>query len=216
MKLYRRTIPFIITLSLLLIVSGCSSNSNEETENDVIIETPTETMDSTTTEGESEEMIDEDISTDEIVEEVTWIEFTNEAKNFTLMYPSNWIIVDQESYGIVLRPNDETQTTFYVDVKTTEYSDYTYNDWIDEMVTYIKRIKPDAVFTEQVTIQINEYPFVNIDYTDTNDYGNWVFRNFYTANNNLGYKMYYGALDTEYDMYQPTMEEIALSFKFIQ
>jgi hypothetical protein len=117
---------------------------------------------------------------------------------------------------VVLRPTSDTQTTLYVDARTTEYADYTYDDFVDEMITDLKRIKSEGVFSDLVTMQINEYPFVNMDYTITNDYGNWMFRIFYSANNNLGYQIYYGALDTEYDLYQPIMEEIALSFKFLQ
>jgi hypothetical protein len=212
MKLSRMLILFLISLSLLLSISGCSDDTSEVTNENVDKENPIETMESES--EDSKEIIEsEEVEVDQPVE---WIEYTNEEKSFTLLYPSNWLIVNEKSYGVVLRPTSDTQTTLYVDARTTEYADYTYDDFVDEMITDLKRIKSEGVFSDLVTMQINEYPFVNMDYTITNDYGNWMFRIFYSANNNLGYQIYYGALDTEYDLYQPIMEEIALSFKFLQ
>jgi hypothetical protein len=205
---------FIISLFL---ISGCSNNDTETTsEVNPEVTINTETEDTSNVVEQTTDIPEEIIDTPKPTADhsVDWIEFVNEDKNFSLVYPSNWVIVDTESYGIVLSPTNDTQTTFIVDTYTKKYRLYSDEDFLDDMISSLINSREDATFSEAVTILINDYSFTTMDYYSTNDTGdNYLYRVFFTANK-LGYEMYYVA--AQYGLYQATMEEIALSFKFIQ
>ena len=208
MKSYRVVSLFLIVVLFVALSSGCNSNSGKsDPENSAKVQGA----------KDKEEIKDEVGSEDTKVDkEVEWVEFRNEEKNFTLMHPSNWIIVDRESYGVVLRPKEETQTSFYVDTESSIYADRTYDDFIDEMMGNLLRIRKDCTFSESESIQINGYPFVVLNYNGPSPDGTiYYYRTFFTANT-LGYTMYYVASEAENVLYQEIMEKIAMSFKFLK
>lgn len=229
MKMFNIIRIILVEISLITALCGCGSQGNEREEIGVTSTSQREAEEVSVTEAEmtTEAMLDPSVTeateedtqvsdVTEVTEPVQWIQFINEDKNFRLMYPSNWIVVDKDRYGVLLRPTDDTQTSFYVDVKTTIYADYTYDDFVDEMMGDVMRIRSECTFTEPETIQINDYPFVVMDYNDGGAYGlTYYARAFFTAND-LGYEMYYVADEVETEIYGPIMEEIALSFEFIQ
>lgn len=208
----------ILLVALLFVFTGCNtSEESPDLETDAPptgTETPLtdDTHDSSDT-GESAEGAEQDSTPPDV--EVTWIEFTNNEKNFTLMHPSNWIIVDRERYGLVLRPIEGTQTTFYVDTHTSMFADRTYDDYIKEMIGDLTRIRSESTFGESFATQVNGYPFTILNYQETSQEGlTYYYKAFFTATT-IGYIMYYVIPETELEMYQETMEEIALSFKFL-
>lgn len=223
MKLYKIGTYLIVVISLIV---GCSSQAIDDDFEDTMTSQAEMETESDTFSQESLETIVEETTIQETTEEETemaestevfeWVEFINEEKNFKLLVPSNWIVVDKERYGVLLRPTDETQTSFYVDVRTTTYADYTYDDFVDELMGDLMRIRSDCTFTEPETIQINDYPFVVMNYDDGGAYGLvYYYRAFFTANT-LGYEMYYVADEEEIELYGQIMEDIALSFEFVQ
>lgn len=205
MKLHRITGLVVIGLSCFLL-SGCST--------EIAVEDAVEDLDN----NDAEEVIEQDSASSEVEKSdatVELVEFVNEDKNFILIHPSDWIIVDKDRYGVLLRPYDGTQTSFYVDTETSMFADTTFDSFVEDMMGDVMRIRSECSFSDPLNMQINDYPFVNLDYTCTSADGvNYYYRAFFTANN-LGYEIYFVADETEYELYQKIMEDIAMSFKFI-
>lgn len=213
-----RIIVLAMCLSLMLVLVGCNSKQNSNTNVETEIQTEA-SLESKIEEEDVEESSEIQTTVSETAvtepEEVTWIEFKNADKNFSLMIPSNWVIVDKDRYGILIRPNRETQTSFYVDTHTTIFADYSYDDFVSDMIDDVMRIRSKSVFEAQENIYINDYPFVVLPYSETSSSGvTYFYKAFFTAKD-LGYEMYYVAPEGEYDLYQPIMEDVAMSFKFI-
>ena len=193
----------LLLIVLLLSFSFTTGCSNDDKTNDA--ETPS-TDQETSAGGET--------SSDKETADVTWLTFTNDEHNFTLEYPSDWTIVDSVNYGIVLRPYEETQTTFYVDTYTSMYSDVTMSDYVDEMMGNLMRIRDTATFEDPYNIDINGYPFTGLVYQETADDGEvYHYQEYFTANG-YGYIMYYVIPENEYDAIAPIMDEIAMTFQF--
>lgn len=149
---------------------------------------------------------------------VEWVTFTSEY-GFTLQYPSNWVVVDDGvSYAVVLRPYDETQTTFYVDTHTKDFEDWTEADMVNAMIADVVRIRTsqeDVTFTEPESIEINGYPFVAQNYEVNTEEGVYHGECYYAGKGELGFEMYYSIQPDDYEALLPTLREIALSFTFV-
>ena len=207
----------ILVLMLVLLAAGCSSDADDAgtTVADATV-AETTIASATSEETTAEETTAEETSTEmTTAEEMTMIEFKNEEKNFKLMIPSTWIIVDKDRYGILIRPYEGTQTSFYVDTHTTIFADYPFDSFVGEMIGDLKRIRRDSVFEESENIEINGYPFVALPYSGTASDGTIYYYKAYFTAKDLGYEMYYVAPETEFDTYVELMEEIAMSFEFI-
>lgn len=218
-----RNVLLIFVLMLALLAVGCSSGA-DEAETTVADAAVAETTiaASTVEETTAEETIAEETTVTEMTaeetaaEEMTMIEFKNEAKNFKLMIPSTWIIVDKDRYGILIRPYEGTQTSFYVDTHTTIFADYPFDSFVGSMIDDLMRIRRDSVFEESESIKINGYPFVALPYSGTASDGTIYYYKAYFTAKDLGYEMYYVAPETEFDIYAELMDEIAMSFEFIE
>ena len=192
----------LLLIVLLLSFSFTTGCSNDDKTNDA--ETPS-TDQETSAGGET--------SSGGETTDITWLTFTNDGHQFTLEYPSDWIIVDS-NYGVVLRPYEETQTTFYVDTHTSSYSDMTIDDYVDEMMGNLMRIRDTATFGEPYNVDINGYSFTGLTYQETADDGEvYYYQSYFTANG-YGYIMYYVIPESEYDAIAPIMDEIAMTFQF--
>lgn len=207
----------ILVLMIALLAVGCSSDADDAatTVADATVAETTiasATVEETTAEETTAEVTSSEVT---IAEEMTMIEFKNEEKNFKLMIPSTWIIVDKDRYGILIRPYEGTQTSFYVDTHTTIFADYPFDSFVGEMIDDLKRIRRDSVFEESENIEINSYPFVALPYSGTASDGTIYYYKAYFTAKDLGYEMYYVAPETEFDTYVELMEEIAMSFEFI-
>lgn len=215
----KRTFARIFILFLATLLIGCGNSQTLETSEEYNKDTTSSSIitaeeTSLSEHSETETIVEETTASEP--EEIVMVEFTNEAKNFSLMIPSNWVIVDQERYGIALRPNRETQTTFYVDTHTTIFSDYSYDDFVGDMIDDVMRIRSKSTFEAQENLTINDYPFVVLPYSETTSSGIvYYYKAFFTAKD-IGYEMYYAVSGDEFDLYQPIMEEVAMSFKFIK
>ena len=211
---------FIGLLTLLLIIlltaAGCSSTNNQSEESSTGT-SATENQPSDTTETEDVTVNQEDSNKDTAPESTEWLTFTNQEHLFTIDYPSNWIIVDPgNSYGVVFRPYEDTQMTFYVDTHKSIFDDMTIDDYVDEMIGDLMRIRDTASFGEPVSVQINDYPFTSLDYQETaTDGETYYYQSYFTAND-YGYIVYYVIPEKEYEEIAPIADQIAMSFKFIK
>jgi hypothetical protein len=208
MKLSRFFSILIVLVVGTLLLSGCkpkpeNTNQNQNQNQNII-----EDDNADTSNKEAEEDTQE--------EAMTWITFRSERLGFTLSIPSTWIIVDEERYGILLRPKEETQTSFYVDTHTTIFSDYSIGDFINEMIGDVQRIRSDATFSEPTPLEINGYPFTTMNYEGTSSDGlTYYYEAYFSANNNLGFEMYYVADENEFELYKDILRQIAVSFEFL-
>lgn len=213
MKLSRVFTVTIILVVGMLLISGCKPKPENTNQNQNQNQNADEEENGGTGYKESE---DED---KEVEEDMTWITFKSDKFGFVLSIPSTWIIVDTDSYGILLRPYEGTQTSFYVDTDTSIYKDdpaFTTTDHIDEMMSDLQRIKSDSTFSEAAPLEINGYSFTTLNYEGTSTDGlTYYYEAYFTATNDLGYEMYYVADENEFEMYKDILRQIASSFELL-
>jgi hypothetical protein len=93
--------------------------------------------------------------------------------------------------GVVLRPYEGTQTTFYVDTKKSQFADWTYDDYVGDMLDQLQRVRNNATFGDTYNLEIHGHPFTVIDYEEEGDDGEtYYYRSYFTAHG-YGYIVYY-------------------------
>ena len=205
MKLSRFFSILIVLVVGMLLLSGCNPKTENSDQDPSLIINEDDNSDTTNKDSEVDNQ-----------ETMIWITFRSDRLGFTLSIPSTWIIVDEERYGILLRPKEETQTSFYVDTHSTIFSDYSIGDFVNEMIGDVQRIRSDATFSEPTPLEINGYPFTTINYEETASDGlTYYYEAYFSANNNLGFKMYYVADENEFELYKDILRQIAVSFEFM-
>ncbi len=143
-----------------------------------------------------------------------WKTFTSDKHQFTINYPSTWVVIDPSTaYGAVFRPYKGTQTTFYVELYKSNYSDQTQKGYVDEMIKYVKRIRDDCVYEAPSATTINGYSFTAMKYQGQANGVTYYYKSYYTANG-YGYIVRYVIAGDELATIEPIAEEMAASFKF--
>ena len=143
-----------------------------------------------------------------------WITYTSQEHQFTLQYPSNWYDVGPGgAYGAVLRPYDGTQSTFYVEVYHSMFEDYSMQDYVEDMMETVMRIRSDYSFEEPYPVEIGGYPFTALSYQSDYEEETYYYMDYFTANG-YGYIVRYVVTGSEYEQVQPIMEQMAQSFTF--
>lgn len=216
MKLSRFFTVLIVLIIGMLLLSGCKpkpENTNQNQNQNQNAEDG-ENSDDSGVKGSDND--NEDVEEKEVM---TWISFKSDEFGFTLSIPSTWIIVDTESYGILLRPYEGTQTSFYVDTDTSIFKDdpaFTITDHIEEMMNDLRRIRSESTFEDASSLEINGHSFSTLNYSRTGtDELTYYAESYFTATKDLGFEMYYVADEDEFETYKDILRQIASSFKFL-
>jgi len=146
-----------------------------------------------------------------------WATFVSEEHGFSIDYPDTWIVMEPGSSSIVIfRPYEGTQTTIEVSYYKSNFADYTYDNYIGNLVDRTRRIRSDAEFGETQSLEINEHPFVMHEYNwtieDLGDLGMYA-RGYYTANE-YGFTIRQVIQEDELDELLPIVDQMLESFQF--
>ena len=197
------------TLILSLACSGCSGST--QTTSSSVPTSSTQGTSSATNTAKATTIATPKVTNSSNCE---WKTFTSEKHQFTINYPSTWVVIDPSAaYGAVFRPSKETQTTFYVEIYHSNYSDQTQKGYVDEMIKYVKRIRDDCTYEAPYATTINGYSFTTMKYQGTANGVTYYYTSNYAANG-YGYIVRYVITAEDLAAIEPIAKEMAASFKF--